>query len=89
MAKSVIVAAFLRGRVGKEEELVGRLQALVLASRSDAGVITYDLHHSCASPKFHLHSKLFTASAFFLISKGVPRQNVVRAKTDRFPVAYS
>jgi hypothetical protein len=26
------------GRVGKEEELAGRLQALVLASRSDAGV---------------------------------------------------
>jgi quinol monooxygenase YgiN len=46
MAESVIVAAFLRGRAGKEEELAGRLQALVLASRSDPGVISYDLHHS-------------------------------------------
>jgi quinol monooxygenase YgiN len=50
MAESVIVAAFLRGRAGKEEELAGRLQALVLASRSDPGVITYDLHHSTQDP---------------------------------------
>jgi quinol monooxygenase YgiN len=50
MAEPVIVAAFLRGRAGKEEELAGRLQALVLASRSDAGVITYDLHHSTEDP---------------------------------------
>ena len=33
MAESVTVAAFLRGRAGKEEELARRLQALVLASR--------------------------------------------------------
>jgi len=50
MAESVIVAAFLRGRAGKEKELVGRLQALVLASRSDPGVITYDLHQSTDDP---------------------------------------
>ncbi len=50
MAESVIVAAFLRGRAGKEEELADRLQALVLASRSDPGVITYDLHHSTDDP---------------------------------------
>jgi quinol monooxygenase YgiN len=50
MAESVVVAAFLRGRAGKEEELAGRLQALVLASRSDPGVITYELHHSTEDP---------------------------------------
>src|SRR5258708_37654559 len=50
IAESVIVAAFLRGRAGKEEELAGRLQALALASRSDPGVITYDLHHSTEDP---------------------------------------
>jgi quinol monooxygenase YgiN len=50
MAESVLVAAFLRGRAGKEEELAGRLQALVLASRSDLGVISYDLHHSTEDP---------------------------------------
>jgi quinol monooxygenase YgiN len=31
-----------------EEELAGRLEALVLASRSDAGVMIYDLHRSTA-----------------------------------------
>jgi quinol monooxygenase YgiN len=50
MAESVVVAAFLRGRAGKEEELAGRLQALVLASRSDPGVTTYDLHRSTEDP---------------------------------------
>jgi quinol monooxygenase YgiN len=50
MAESVIVAAFLRGRDGKEEELASRLQTLVLASRLDTGVITYDLHHSTDDP---------------------------------------
>src|ERR1700682_166702 len=50
MAESVIVAAFLRSRAGKEEELAGRLKTLVLAARSDPGVITYDLHHSTEDP---------------------------------------
>jgi quinol monooxygenase YgiN len=50
MAESVIVTAFLRGKVGKEEELAGRLQAVVHASRLDPGVITYDLHHSLVDP---------------------------------------
>jgi quinol monooxygenase YgiN len=50
MAESVVVAAFLRGRAGKEEELAARLQALVLAARSDPGVVTYDLHHSTEDP---------------------------------------
>ena len=50
MTESVVNAAFLRSRAGKEEELAGRLQALVLASRSDPGVITYDLHHSTDDP---------------------------------------
>ncbi len=46
----VVVAAFLRGRAGKEKELAGRLQALVLAARSDPGVMTYDLHRSTQDP---------------------------------------
>jgi quinol monooxygenase YgiN len=50
MTESVVNAAFLRSRAGKEEELAGRLEALVLASRSDPGVITYDLHHSTEDP---------------------------------------
>jgi hypothetical protein len=39
MKDSVANAVFLRSRAGKEEELAGRLQALVLASRSHAGVM--------------------------------------------------
>ena len=50
MAESVIVAAFLRGRAGKEEELARRLHMLVEASRLDRGVITYNLHHSLEDP---------------------------------------
>src|SRR6202049_1871580 len=50
MAESVIVAAFLRSGAGKEEELARRLKALVLAARSEPGVITYDLHHSTEDP---------------------------------------
>jgi quinol monooxygenase YgiN len=41
---------FLRSRAGKEEELAGRLEALVLASCSDPGIMTYDLHRSTADP---------------------------------------
>jgi len=50
MTESVANAVFLRCRTGKEEELAGRLEALVLASRSDPGVMTYDLHRSTADP---------------------------------------
>ena len=50
MAESVANAVFLRSRAGKEEELAGRLEALVLASRSDPGVMIYDLHRSTADP---------------------------------------
>src|SRR5580765_511042 len=50
MTESIANAVFLRGRAGKEEELAGRLEALVLASRSDAGVMIYDLHRSVADP---------------------------------------
>jgi quinol monooxygenase YgiN len=50
MAAPVIVAALLRGKAGKEEELAGRLNALVQASRLDPGVITYALHHSTEDP---------------------------------------
>ena len=46
MAESVIVAALLRGKPGKEDELAGRLHALVQASRLDPGVTTYNLHRS-------------------------------------------
>jgi quinol monooxygenase YgiN len=50
MAESIANAVFLRGRAGKEEELARRLEALVLASRSDPGVLIYDLHRSTADP---------------------------------------
>ena len=50
MTESVVNAAFLRSRAGKEDELAGRLEALVRASRSDPGVIVYDLHRSKEDP---------------------------------------
>ena len=50
MTESVANAVFLRSRAGKEEELAGRLKALVLSSRLDAGVTTYDLHRSLDDP---------------------------------------
>jgi quinol monooxygenase YgiN len=50
MTESIANAVFLRSRAGMEEKLAGRLEALVLASRSDPGVMTYDLHRSTADP---------------------------------------
>jgi len=50
MTQSIANAVFLRSRAGKEEELAGRLEALVLASRSDPGVMIYDLHRSPEDP---------------------------------------
>jgi len=50
MTESVANAVFLRNRAGKEEELARRLDALVVASRSDRGVMIYDLHRSAADP---------------------------------------
>ena len=49
-AEAVIIAALVRAKAGKEEELAGRLYVLVEASRLDRGVITYDLHHSLEDP---------------------------------------
>lgn len=43
-------AVFLRTQAGKEQELARRLEALVQASRSDPGVMIYDLHRSTADP---------------------------------------
>ena len=50
MTEPIANAVFLRSKAGKEEELAGRLEALVLASRSDPGVLIYDLHRSTADP---------------------------------------
>lgn len=50
MTESIANAVFLRARVGREEELAGRLKELVLSSRSDPGVMVYDLHRSAADP---------------------------------------
>ena len=50
MPDSIANAVFLRSKAGKEEELATRLEALVLASRSDDGVMIYDLHRSTADP---------------------------------------
>ncbi len=48
--EAVIIAALVRAKPGKEEELACRLHVLVEASRLDRGVITYDLHHSLEDP---------------------------------------
>lgn len=50
MAGAIANAVFLRSKAGKEEELAGRLEALTLASRSDPGVMIYDLHRSATDP---------------------------------------
>ena len=50
MTERIANAVFLRSRAGKEEELAGRLEELVLASRSDSGVMIYDLHRSTGDP---------------------------------------
>jgi quinol monooxygenase YgiN len=47
---AVIIAALVRAKPGKEEELARRLHVLVEASRLDDGVMTYDLHHSLEDP---------------------------------------
>lgn len=50
MTESIANAVFLRSRAGRDEELAARLEELVLASRSDPGVMIYDLHRSAADP---------------------------------------
>jgi quinol monooxygenase YgiN len=50
MTESVANAVFFRSKAGKEEDLARRLRELVLASRSDPGEMTYDLHWSAADP---------------------------------------
>jgi len=50
MTEPFINAVFLRSRAGKEDELASRLEELVLASRSDPGVMIYDLHRSTTDP---------------------------------------
>jgi len=50
MTVPVANAVFLRSRAGQEEELASRLEELVRASRSDAGVMIYDLHRSTTDP---------------------------------------
>jgi quinol monooxygenase YgiN len=50
MTEPIANAVFLRSRAGKEEELAGRLEALVIASRKDPGVMIFDLHRSTTDP---------------------------------------
>src|ERR1700678_602486 len=50
MTERIANAVFLRSRAGKEEEPAGRLEELVLASRSGSGVMIYDLHRSTGDP---------------------------------------
>jgi quinol monooxygenase YgiN len=50
MTEPFVNAVFLRSSAGKEKELASRLETLVLASRSDPGVMIYDLHRSTADP---------------------------------------
>ena len=55
MTQPIANAVFLRrGKVGKEEEFAHRLETLVLASRSDPGVMTDDLHRSQHGSQFDL-----------------------------------
>jgi len=49
-AEAVIIAALVRAKAGKEEELGRRLHMLVEESRLDRGVINNDLHHSLEDP---------------------------------------
>jgi quinol monooxygenase YgiN len=50
MIEPVANAVFLHSRAGKEAELAGRLEELVIASRLDPGVMIFDLHCSTADP---------------------------------------
>jgi quinol monooxygenase YgiN len=52
MTEFIANAVFLRSRAGTEEELASRLEELVLASRSDPGVLIYDLRRSAADPNW-------------------------------------
>ncbi len=50
MPEPLVNAVFLRSAAGKEEELAARLEELVLASRSDPGVMIFELHRSVTDP---------------------------------------
>ena len=50
MAQPIANAVFLRSIPGREKELASRLESLARASRSDPGVIIYDLHRSATDP---------------------------------------
>ncbi len=65
MTDSVANAVFPRSRAGKEEELAGRLEALVLASRSDPGVETLDLNRSAADRALWFLYERYESQAHF------------------------
>src|ERR1700723_2062567 len=65
VAKPIANAVFLRGKAGKEQELAGRLEALVLASRSDPGVLIYDLHRSTTDPSLWFLYERYESQAHF------------------------
>lgn len=50
MKQPIANAVFLRSKAGREDMLAARLRELVTASRSDPGVIIYDLHRSATDP---------------------------------------
>lgn len=47
---AVTVIATIRARAGKESELESVLAALIEPTRSDPGMIAYELHHDLADP---------------------------------------
>ena len=65
MTEPIANAVFLRSRTGKEEELAGRLEALVLASRADPGVMIFDLHRSTADPALWLLYERYESQEHF------------------------
>lgn len=48
--KQITVAAFLKGKPGKESQMRTELLALVAPSRKDGGCLSYDLHQSSEDP---------------------------------------
>jgi len=65
MTESIANAVFLRGKAGKEEMLAGRLEELVRASRTDPGVMTYDLHRSTADSALWFLYERYESQAHF------------------------
>ena len=65
MTAAIANAVFLRSKAGKENALAVRLEELATASRSDSGVIIYDLHRSAAEPASWFLYERYESQAHF------------------------